>query len=186
MISTISGEMKEGVHFTEVIENAFPMGSMTGAPKVSAMKLIERYERTPRGLYSGTVGYIVPLNYFPISSRLPKETKKKKQKGLKEKENDANFDFNVVIRSILYNSDTNYLSFSVGSAITVHSIPEEEYEECMIKAKGMFEALNPFYTHPKGEITEEKGKINLTESIHTKEGQKAKVSESTSSLHEYA
>ncbi len=115
MISTVSGEMKKCVHFTDVIKNAFPMGSMTGAPKVRAMELIEQYEKTKRGLYSGTVGYITP---------------------------EGDFDFNVVIRSILYNASSKYLSFQVGSAITANSIAENEYEECLLKAKGMFEALN--------------------------------------------
>ena len=90
------------------------MGSMTGAPKVSAMKLIDQYESTKRGLYSGAVGYISP---------------------------DGDFDFNVVIRSILYNSDNRYLSFMVGSAITDKSDAEMEYEECLLKAKALFEAL---------------------------------------------
>jgi para-aminobenzoate synthetase component 1 len=107
--------MKKCVHFTDVIKNAFPMGSMTGAPKVRAMELIEQYEKTKRGLYSGTVGYITP---------------------------EGDFDFNVVIRSILYNASSKYLSFQVGSAITANSIAENEYEECLLKAKGMFEALN--------------------------------------------
>ena len=124
MISTVSGEMKDGIHFTDVIKNSFPMGSMTGAPKLSAMKLIEQYEKTNRGLYSGAVGYITP---------------------------EGDFDFNVVIRSILYNSSSNYLSFMVGSAITANSIPEEEYEECLLKAKGMFEALE-VHSHVKKEI----------------------------------
>lgn len=114
MISTVSGEIKNDVHFTDVIKNSFPMGSMTGAPKIRAMELIEQYEKTKRGLYSGAVGYITPY---------------------------GDFDFNVVIRSILYNSSSKYISFHVGSAITANSIPENEYEECLLKAKGMFSAL---------------------------------------------
>jgi para-aminobenzoate synthetase component 1 len=114
MISTLSCELKENIHFTDIIKSTFPMGSMTGAPKVSAMKLIEEYESTKRGLYSGAIGYINP---------------------------EGNFDFNVVIRSILYNSENNYLSFMVGSAITDKAIAEEEYEECLLKAKAMFEVL---------------------------------------------
>ena len=86
------------------------MGSMTGAPKISAMKLIEHYEETKRGLYSGAIGYITP---------------------------DDDFDFNVVIRSILYNEEKKYISFSVGGAITAKSDPRKEYEECLIKAKAM-------------------------------------------------
>lgn len=110
LISTITSEMDENVHVVDVIKETFPMGSMTGAPKISAMKLIEQYEETKRGLYSGTVGYFTPNN---------------------------DFDFNVVIRSILYNESEKYVSFSVGSAITSKSIPEKEYEECLLKAKAM-------------------------------------------------
>ncbi len=114
MVSTLSCELKDNANFTDIIKSTFPMGSMTGAPKVSAMKLIEHYESTKRGLYSGAMGYINP---------------------------EGDFDFNVVIRSILYNSKNNYLSFMVGSAITDKAIAEEEYEECLLKAKAMFEVL---------------------------------------------
>ncbi|MES2591432.1 MAG: anthranilate synthase component I family protein [Bacteroidota bacterium] len=114
MISTISCDLKEDVSFTEIIRNTFPMGSMTGAPKISAMKLIEKFESTKRGLYSGAIGYIDP---------------------------NGDFDFNVVIRSILYNEDNKYVSFMVGSAITDKSVAENEYDECLLKAKAMFEVL---------------------------------------------
>lgn len=110
LISTITCELSENIDSVDVIKNTFPMGSMTGAPKVSAMKIIEELEETKRGLYSGTVGYFTP---------------------------DNDFDFNVVIRSILYNAEKKYVSFSVGSAITAKSNPENEYEECLIKAKAM-------------------------------------------------
>ena len=110
MISTVVSEIKEDVHLVDVIKDTFPMGSMTGAPKISAMKIIESLEETKRGLYSGTVGYFTPS---------------------------GDFDFNVVIRSILYDAEKKYLSFSVGSAITAKSFPEKEYEECLLKAKAM-------------------------------------------------
>ena len=110
MISTVVCEIDEHTSPIQVLKDTFPMGSMTGAPKVSAMKIIEKYETTKRGLYSGAVGYFTPQ---------------------------GNFDFNVVIRSILYNASKKYLSFSVGSAITAKSIPEKEYEECLLKAKAM-------------------------------------------------
>ena len=110
MISTVVSELKNEVHLIDVIKDTFPMGSMTGAPKISAMKIIETLEETKRGLYSGTVGYFTPM---------------------------GDFDFNVVIRSILYDSEKKYLSFSVGSAITAKSTPEKEYEECLLKAKAM-------------------------------------------------
>ena len=90
------------------------MGSMTGAPKISAMTIIEDLEETKRGLYSGSVGYFTP---------------------------EGDFDFNVVIRSILYNASESYISYSVGSAITAKSNPLKEYEECLVKAKAMREVL---------------------------------------------
>lgn len=115
MISTVVSRLREGVHFSDAIRYAFPMGSMTGAPKVQAMKLIEKYEDTRRGLYSGAVGYISP---------------------------DKDFDFNVVIRSVLYNQQTQYLSYMAGSAITIGSKPVKEYEECLLKAKAMQAAVS--------------------------------------------
>lgn len=114
MISTIVSEVENTTSPVEIIRTTFPMGSMTGAPKISAMQIIEELEETKRGLYSGAVGYFTPT---------------------------GDFDFNVVIRSILYNSKNQYLSFSVGSAVTSQAIPEMEYEECLLKAKAMFEVL---------------------------------------------
>ena len=114
MISTITCQVDTSLSPVYMIRETFPMGSMTGAPKISAMNIIEELEDSKRGLYSGAVGYFNPR---------------------------GDFDFNVVIRSILYNTLNNYVSFSVGSAITAKSIPENEYEECLIKAKAMREAL---------------------------------------------
>ena len=114
MISTVSSKPVTPINNVEVIKRAFPMGSMTGAPKIMAMQLIERYEQTQRGLYSGAVGYFAP---------------------------NGNFDFNVVIRSLQYNAQHKYLSYEVGSAITYDSIPEQEYEECLLKAQAMLAVL---------------------------------------------
>ncbi len=114
LVSTISAELEIGCTPIEVLKATFPMGSMTGAPKISAMKIIEELEESKRGLYSGAVGYFTP---------------------------EGDFDFNVVIRSILYNASLEYVSFSVGGAITSRSIPEQEYEECQLKAKAMQQAL---------------------------------------------
>ena len=114
MISTITSKLDSQYSVVDVIKSTFPMGSMTGAPKFSAMKIIEELEESKRGLYSGAIGYFTPNN---------------------------DFDFNVVIRSILYNQENKYVSFSVGSAITAQSIPEKEYEECLLKAKAMREVL---------------------------------------------
>ncbi len=114
MISTVTSNVNGSTHPVDVIKTTFPMGSMTGAPKISAMKIIEDLEETKRGLYSGAVGYFSP---------------------------DDDFDFNVVIRSILYNATNNYVSYSVGGAITAKSDPLKEYEECLVKAKAMREVL---------------------------------------------
>ncbi|MFO8235637.1 MAG: anthranilate synthase component I family protein [Bacteroidales bacterium] len=114
MISTISCEI-DAKDYLEVIKQCFPMGSMTGAPKVRAMQLIEEHERTKRGVFSGSVGYITP---------------------------EKDFDFNVIIRTILYNSSENYVSYSVGGAITYLSKTLDEYEECMIKSIAMKQVLN--------------------------------------------
>ena len=115
MISTISGEADEKTPVTELLKATFPMGSMTGAPKKRVMQLIEQYEKTKRGLFSGAVGYFSP------------------QKDM---------DFNVVIRSLLYNASNRYLSFQTGSAITFYSRPEDEYEECLLKAGAIKKVLN--------------------------------------------
>ncbi|MGS2725970.1 aminodeoxychorismate synthase component I [Psychroserpens sp. BH13MA-6] len=114
MISTVTSRVEETTHPVAIIKSTFPMGSMTGAPKISAMKIIEDLEETKRGLYSGAVGYFSPNN---------------------------DFDFNVVIRSILYNATNAYVSYSVGGAITAKSDPNKEYEECLVKAKAMREVL---------------------------------------------
>jgi para-aminobenzoate synthetase component I len=116
MISTISALAKENSQTTQIIKNAFPMGSMTGAPKIKAMELIEKFENTKRGLYAGAIGYF---------------------------DENQNFDFNVVIRSILYNQEQKTLSYTVGSAITIHSEPAKEYEECLLKAKAIENILTP-------------------------------------------
>lgn len=114
LISTITCKVSKKISPVKIIKNTFPMGSMTGAPKISAMQIIEKVEESKRGLYSGAVGYFTPKN---------------------------NFDFNVIIRSILYNSSNKYVSYSVGGAITAKSVPEKEYEECLLKAKAMKQVL---------------------------------------------
>ena len=114
MISTVSGQLRSDIHFIDAIKATFPMGSMTGAPKKRVMQLIEQYEQTRRGIFSGAVGYITP---------------------------EGDFDFNVVIRSIMYNAGSKYLSFQAGSAITFYSDPEKEYEECLLKAAAIKKVL---------------------------------------------
>jgi para-aminobenzoate synthetase component I len=114
MVSTIKGLVKDDLHWTEIIKATFPMGSMTGAPKKRVMELIEQYECTGRGLFSGSIGYVKA---------------------------DGDFDFNVVIRSVFYNSVTGYLSFLTGSGITFYSNPSDEYNECLLKAEAIMEIL---------------------------------------------
>lgn len=114
MISTITGNLRENITIPEIFYAVFPMGSMTGAPKKRVMELIEKNEKTKRGLFSGTVGYINPQ---------------------------GDFDFNVVIRSVLYNQSNRYVSIQAGSAITFKSNPENEYEECLLKVAAMKQSL---------------------------------------------
>jgi len=116
LISTVRCEVDASTSFEEIINATFPMGSMTGAPKINAMKLAEHYEEMSRGIYSGSVGCILP---------------------------NGDFDFNVVIRSITWNSATGLVSAKAGGAITANSVPEKEYEECLLKARAMMHALNP-------------------------------------------
>jgi para-aminobenzoate synthetase component I len=114
MVSTITGELEDQVDFVDILRATFPMGSMTGAPKIRVMQLVEQYERTKRGIYSGAIGYITP---------------------------GKDFDFNVVIRSIMYNAARKYLSYQVGGGITFLSDPEREYEECLLKAEAIKKVL---------------------------------------------
>ena len=111
MVSTVTGKLKPTTQIEELIKNAFPMGSMTGAPKIRGMQLIDKYENSYRGAFSGAAGYFSP---------------------------DGNFDLNVIIRSLFYNKNSNHLSFAVGSAITYDADPQKEYEECLLKAENIF------------------------------------------------
>ena len=108
MISTVSGVLRPDASAIEALRDAFPMGSMTGAPKIRAMQLIERYEKSRRGLFAGAIGYISP---------------------------EGDFDFNVVIRSLIYNARSGYLSLHAGGAIVYDSDPQQEYEESLLKAR---------------------------------------------------
>jgi para-aminobenzoate synthetase component 1 len=114
MISKISCELDQSVGFSEILKACFPMGSMTGAPKIAAMQQIEAHEDFKRGLYSGSIGLIDP---------------------------DGDFDFNVVIRSLLYNRKTQYLSCAAGSAITIGANAEDEFQECLLKAEKLIHGL---------------------------------------------
>lgn len=110
LISTVEGRLKPGTGNQEAIAHAFPMGSMTGAPKIMVMRLTEQYERARRGLYAGCIGYIAP---------------------------GGDFDFNVVIRSLQYNATSSFLSYQTGGAITYDSDPAAEWAEVRLKAKAL-------------------------------------------------
>lgn len=114
MISTVSATLRSTVSWADAIQNAFPMGSMTGAPKIRAMELIDELEVSRRGVYSGAIGFVTP---------------------------DGDFDFSVVIRTLLYDAERRYASFSVGSAITYDADPAQEWEECLLKARAIRQLL---------------------------------------------
>jgi para-aminobenzoate synthetase component 1 len=116
MISTVKGQLLPDQSAVQAIRHAFPMGSMTGAPKIKAMEIIEALESSKRGLYSGAVGYFTPA---------------------------GDFDFNVVIRSLQYNAATGYLSLMTGSAITHDSVPAAELQECLLKAEAILALFRP-------------------------------------------
>jgi para-aminobenzoate synthetase component 1 len=115
MISTVTGRVKAEFNFDTILQNTFPMGSMTGAPKIEAMKLIEQFEEVKRGWFSGSIGYLSP---------------------------DGDFDLNVVIRTLIYNASTGYLSLQTGGAITIDSVPELEYQESLLKAEAWMKLLS--------------------------------------------
>jgi para-aminobenzoate synthetase component 1 len=119
MISTVVGTLNKAIHWTEALQACYPMGSMTGAPKKRVMELIDVYEKTPRGLFSGTIGYITP---------------------------ERDFDFNVVIRSYFYNDASHTISFKAGGGITINSDPLEEYEESLLKVEALKKILNSNHT----------------------------------------
>jgi len=115
MISTITAQLDtQKTKLSKIIRATFPMGSMTGAPKRSAIMAIDKYEQGHRDLFSGAIGYITP-------------------KG--------DFDFNVIIRSIFYDDETMAAKVCTGSAITYDSKAEAEYEECLIKAKALLQSI---------------------------------------------
>ena len=115
MVSTIECSISPEKGLSEILHATFPMGSMTGAPKISAMKHIDRLELEGRGAYSGSIGYLSPT---------------------------GDFDFNVLIRSLFHNSLSEVLISNVGGAITSLSDPEQEYQECHLKAEAIFKTVN--------------------------------------------
>lgn len=114
MISTVRSELLPNTSFKEIMEATFPMGSMTGAPKISTMEILDQLESFKRGWFSGAFGWI---------------------------DDRGDFDFSVVIRSIIADLEVKKLYFGVGSAITIDASASHEYEECALKAQAIFELL---------------------------------------------
>lgn len=114
MVSTVVGSVSTAVKFLDIMQACFPMGSMTGAPKKRVLELIKEFEKEPRGLFSGTIGFITAT---------------------------GDFDFNVVIRSLLYDDEKKIISLKTGGGITAASIAEEEYEESLLKASSAMQVL---------------------------------------------
>ena len=114
LVSSVCCQIDKTVTPAQALRATFPMGSMTGVPKIRACTLMEQFESHKRGLYSGAIGYMTP---------------------------DGDFDFNVVIRTLLYAADRRYLSLSVGGAITSASDPQMEYEECLLKGASLRQVL---------------------------------------------
>ncbi len=117
LVSTVTGQLLNDKTAVDCLEATFPGGSITGAPKIRAMEIIEELEATSRQLYTGSIGYF----------------------GF-----DGNADFNIVIRSILLKDGHGY--FGVGGGITYESIPSEEYQETLDKAKNLFLALDASFS----------------------------------------
>jgi len=115
LVSTVEAELPSNITFKEILAATFPMGSMTGVPKISAVQHMEKIEMLDRGLYSGTFGTIEP---------------------------NGNFDFNVIIRSAIYNKEKKQTTIKVGSAITHASNAEAEYDECLLKAASTLSIFN--------------------------------------------
>lgn len=108
MVSTVECTVPDDSDSIEIIKSCFPMGSMTGAPKIASMKAIEKYEDYKRGIYSGAMGYLTP---------------------------EGDFDFNVIIRTAIVKDEK--LVYPVGGAITSDSDPESEWEETLVKARAI-------------------------------------------------
>ncbi|MBS1733090.1 MAG: anthranilate synthase component I family protein [Bacteroidetes bacterium] len=115
LISTVKGKVDDDVDWTDIIKACFPMGSMTGAPKKKVLELINRYEEIPRGIFSGSIGYVTP---------------------------GRDFDFNVVIRSLMYDASKQLINFKAGGGITFNSDADKEYEESLLKAEAIMHVLN--------------------------------------------
>jgi para-aminobenzoate synthetase component 1 len=114
MISTVSAQSTDKASFKNIIEATFPMGSMTGAPKIRTMEIIDSLENFKRGWFAGAFGVV---------------------------ETDGDFDFSVIIRSIIADLEVKKLYFGVGSAVTIDANPDQEYQECLLKAGAIIEVL---------------------------------------------
>ncbi len=120
LVSTVSGELKNNIAFSEILKAVFPCGSITGAPKVNTMKIIDEIEPSPRGLSMGAIGYYVPGSKFHVQSSI--------------------FDLSVAIRTTVVKG--KIATFNVGGGIVIDSDPESEYKETLTKAKALLTAID--------------------------------------------
>jgi para-aminobenzoate synthetase component I len=113
LVSTVVGELHPGRDVVDLLKGSFPGGSITGAPKIRSMEIIDELEPTARSVYTGSIGY---LGY------------------------NGKYDLNIAIRTIICKKDT--ASFQVGGGIVADSVPEDEYQETLDKGKAIFAALS--------------------------------------------
>ena len=111
MTSTVEATLKNGTSLVDLIGALFPCGSVTGAPKIRTMQIIRELERFPRGAYTGTIGLLRP---------------------------GGDCTFNVAIRTVVLDTETNVATCSVGGGITIDSTAEDEYQECLVKSRFLY------------------------------------------------
>lgn len=119
LVSTISGDLRENVRPSDILKALFPCGSITGAPKIRTMQIIDEIEPVQRGLSMGAIGYSIPPSGFD---------------GL-----EPGIDTSVAIRTMVIKDKTAI--FNVGGGIVIDSDPKAEYEESLLKAKALLNAL---------------------------------------------
>lgn len=125
LVSTVSGDLRENVEISDILKAVFPCGSITGAPKIRTMQIIEQIENVSRGLSMGAVGFSIQnsdedFKHFPVDSKY--------------------FDLSVAIRTMVLREKTAY--FNVGGGIVIDSVAEDEYEETLTKARALLSAIN--------------------------------------------
>jgi para-aminobenzoate synthetase component 1 len=122
LVSTIVGDLRKDVGFSDILRAVFPCGSITGAPKLSTMRIIDNLETVNRGLSMGAIGYSIPNESFGVAPVT---------------------DLSVAIRTMVIRDDD--ATFNVGGGIVIDSDPEREYDETLLKAQALLSALGAEY-----------------------------------------